>query len=92
MTYGITDEEMPTPTPAASATGSARAGAAAQPPIGVTDDRGDEHGRAEAVDPAAAAARGGAVGEHDVEREQRGVGEREGEPERLAGERTSVSR
>ena len=36
LTYGITDEEIPTPTPAAIATGSVSAGTAAQPAIGVT--------------------------------------------------------
>jgi hypothetical protein len=36
LTYGITDEEIPTPAPAASATGSVRAGSAAQPASGVT--------------------------------------------------------
>jgi hypothetical protein len=36
VTYGITEDEMPTPTPASSATGSVSAGAAAQPASGVT--------------------------------------------------------
>jgi hypothetical protein len=36
QTYGITDELMATPRPAPSATGSASAEAALQPPIGVT--------------------------------------------------------
>jgi len=36
QTYGITDEVTPTPRPAARATGSAKAGAALRPPIGVT--------------------------------------------------------
>ena len=35
VTYGITDEQMPTPTPAAIATGAPSAGTTAQPPIGV---------------------------------------------------------
>ena len=35
-TYGITEDAIPTPIPAASATGSTNAGAASQPPIGVT--------------------------------------------------------
>ena len=43
-------------------------------------ERGD-HRRREPVQPAALRH---AVAEHDVEREERGVGEREGEPERLA--------
>jgi hypothetical protein len=39
LTYGITDEEMPTPAPARSATGSVSAGRAAQPAMGVTTTR-----------------------------------------------------
>ena len=39
QTYGITEDAIPTPTPAASATGSVRAGSASQPPIGVTTTR-----------------------------------------------------
>src|SRR5215213_10966082 len=35
VTYGITDEDTPTPMPAAIATGSVNAGTAAQAPIGV---------------------------------------------------------
>jgi len=35
-TYGITDEETPTPMPARIATGSPNAGSAAHPAIGVT--------------------------------------------------------
>ena len=35
QTYGITDDVMPTPIPARSAAGARKAGAAAQPPIGV---------------------------------------------------------
>ena len=35
QTYGITDEETPTPMPAAMATGSPKAGAAPHTPIGV---------------------------------------------------------
>ena len=34
--YGITEEEMPTPTPASSATGSPTTPIASRPPIGVT--------------------------------------------------------
>ena len=35
QTYGITEEVIPTPIPAASATGSTSAGTASQPPSGV---------------------------------------------------------
>jgi hypothetical protein len=35
-TYGITEDEIPTPMPASSATGSLNAGTAAQPASGVT--------------------------------------------------------
>jgi hypothetical protein len=36
VTYGMTDDEIPTPIPASSATGSANTGAACLPPSGVT--------------------------------------------------------
>jgi hypothetical protein len=36
VTYGITDDEIPTPIPASSPTGSSAAGAACHPPSGVT--------------------------------------------------------
>jgi len=36
QTYGMTEEAMPTPTPAAIATGSSSAGIASQPASGVT--------------------------------------------------------
>jgi hypothetical protein len=51
---------------------------------------GDQHGRAELVDPAHGAGAGIGVGdpvpEDHVEHEQRAVAEGEGEPERLPGE------
>ena len=73
---------MPTPTAAATAIGSRSAGAALETDRS-DDDGGDEHRRAEAVDPAHPAVLGDAVGEDDVGREQGGV--REGErPHRLA--------
>jgi hypothetical protein len=58
----------------------------AQPPRG-DRDRGDQHGRAEPVDPRAL--RPGVrypVAEDDVEHEQGAVGEGESEPERLPGQ------
>ena len=50
----------------------------------MTTHRGDQHRRAEAVDPAHALVPRDAVGEDDVEREEHGVGEGEGDAERLA--------
>ena len=50
------------------------------------DDGGDQHRGREPVDAAERVALGDAVGEHDVQREQPGVGEREREAERLRGE------
>ena len=50
------------------------------------DDGRDEHRGREPVDAADRLALGDAVGQHDVEREQPGVGEREREAERLGGE------
>ena len=45
-TYGITDEQMPTPMPAATATGSVNAPTACQPPIGVDTSRATSIDRA----------------------------------------------
>ena len=69
--------------PAASATGSVKAGTAAQPAIGVTADQRDQHRAGQAVDPAIPGPRD-PVGEHDVGGEQAGVGQRERDAERLA--------
>ena len=68
----MTDEETPTPMPASSASGWRKALVTCQPPIGV-----------QAVDSADSGVLRDAVCEHDVEREQAGVGERKGEAERL---------
>ena len=65
----MTDELMPTPTPASSAIGSVSAGPAAQPPIGVTTTAATSIASAEPVDAAQARQPRDAVGEHDVERE-----------------------
>ena len=83
QTYGITDEAMPTPIPAASATGSVNAGTARPARQRRHDDQRHEHRSAERVDAARFAAAGDAVPEHDVEREEDGVGERERDAERL---------
>ena len=72
---------MPTPMPAASATGSSRAGTAAQPASGVTTTAATS---IEAARPSMPLAPRDAVAEHDVEREQPGVGEGERDAERLA--------
>ena len=78
-TYGTTDDATPTPSPAASATGSTNAGAA----LGAADrrdrDERDEHRRTEPVDPVQRRVPRHAVREDDVEREQPGVREREGD-------------
>ena len=50
-TYGITDEAMPTPMPAASATGRRAPARALQPAERRHDDCRDEHRRGQPVDP-----------------------------------------
>ena len=79
---------MPTPMPAASATGSSNAGTAAQPAERRDDDGGDEHRGARGRRcRSISASLGDAVGEHDVEREQRRRWRtRSATPERLARE------
>ena len=77
---------MPTATPAASTTGSVSAGTAAQPPIGVATRSATSIDRTERIDSARPGEPGDAVPEHDVEREEGGVREREGDAERLPGE------
>jgi hypothetical protein len=53
------------------------------------DHRGDEHGQCEAVDPAQLPAAGQPVPEHDVGREQQGVGDGEGDAPRF-GDQSDV--
>ena len=77
---------MPTPTPAARATGSRSAGATLAAPNGTIASRGDEHREREAVDAPDRRAARQAVREDDVEGEQPGVDERQGEADRLGSE------
>ncbi len=80
----MTLDETPTPMPARIAIGSVRAGTTAQPGDRRDHDGGDEHREAEPVDAGDGGMARGAVREHDVEREQSGVGEGERHAERLA--------
>ncbi len=75
---------MPTPIPAASATGSPKR--RQRGPAGQRRDRrcGHEHRGGQAVDAAQLLESRDPVREHDVDREQRRVGEGEADAERLA--------
>ena len=86
QTYGITDEEMPTPTPAASATGSREVPARRPSRRSAWRRRARRASTPERVDAARPRASRDAVAEHDVEREQGRVRDREGDAERLAAE------
>ena len=82
----MTDDESPTPIPAATATGSANAGTALQPGDRRHDDRGDEHRGREAVEAAQTTAACEPVREDDVEGEEGGIGEGERESDGLTCE------
>ncbi len=82
-TYGMTDDEIPTPMPAASRTGSAKRRRGVPDADRYHRDQGDDHGRGEPVDPAHPTL-GHPVRQHDVRREEPGVEEREQDADRLA--------
>src|SRR6266540_4626346 len=82
----MTEEATPTPMPAPSATGSSNAFAAPKPPIGVIATAAISIAAASPSIRSRAALRETRVREHDVDREQGGVGEREGDAERRGRE------
>ncbi len=81
----MTDELIPTPSPAASATGVEPVAARDEPADRGDHHRGDQHRPGEAVDRPNVGTDRDPVGEDDVGGEQPRVGERERDAERLAG-------
>ena len=80
----MTDDEMPTPIAAPSSSGSVSAGRASRMPIGNEKTAAISIAAREPVDAGRAAIGRDAVAEHDVEHEQRAIGEGEQVAERLA--------
>ena len=86
VTYGITDEQIPTPTPAANATGSVNACAAWGAATGVTATAAISIAAPSPSMPEIAGWRADPVREHDVGRKQGRVGKRERKPQGLRGQ------
>src|SRR4051812_44701861 len=82
----MTEEHRPMPAPAASATGSVKAGTTAQAPIGVMRPAATSIAAASPSMPVSPRQTRNTMSLHDVGREQRGVREREQHAERLADE------
>ena len=90
--YGMTEEDTPTPTPAAERPRIAERGRGGAAGERRDDHRRDHHRSGEAVDAAQAGVLGDAVGKDDVEREEDGVRDREGHAERSQPSCTPVRR